>query len=117
MKKLLALLALSPLTAFAAETAPAHHANPLIQFLPLVLIVVLLYFMMIRPQMKRSKETKNMISALSAGDEVVTNGGILGKVANVGDNYVEMDIAENVQIKIQKAAITNVVPKGSVKSA
>lgn len=117
MKKLFALLALSPLSAFAAGTPPEAAHNPLIQFLPLVLIVVLLYFMMIRPQMKRSKETRNMISSLSAGDEVVTSGGILGKVSLVGDNYVEMNISDNVQIKVQKQAITSVVPKGSVKSA
>lgn len=117
MKKLLALLAASPLTAFAATTAPAGHPNPLIQFAPLVLIVVLLYFMMIRPQMKRGKETKNMLANLGPGDEVVTTGGILGKINSVGDSFVELSINDSTSVKVQKNAITNVVPKGSVKSA
>ncbi len=90
--------------------------NPLMQFLPLVLLVILFYFMLIRPQMKRSKEHRNMLDSLAKGDEVVTSGGLAGKVANIGEAYVTVEIAENVVIKVQKSAISSVLPKGSLKA-
>jgi preprotein translocase subunit YajC len=99
--------------AYAADAAPA--ADPIIQFLPLIVIFALFYFMMIRPQMKRAKEQKNMIESLQKGDEVVTAGGELGKVAKVGAAYVGLEVAPNVVIQVQKSAITTLLPKGTIK--
>lgn len=90
--------------------------NPLMQFLPLVLLVILFYFMLIRPQMKRSREHRDMLGSLAKGDEVVTSGGLAGKVANIGEAYVTVEIADNVTIKVQKAAISSVLPKGTLKA-
>jgi preprotein translocase subunit YajC len=99
--------------AYAADAAPA--ADPIMQFLPLIVIFALFYFMMIRPQMKRAKEQKNMIESLQKGDEVVTAGGELGKVAKVGAAYVGLEVAPNVVIQVQKSAITTLLPKGTIK--
>jgi preprotein translocase subunit YajC len=85
--------------------------------MPLVLMFVLLYFLMIRPQMKRGKEHKTMTESLQKGDEVITGGGVLGRVIKVGDNYVTLQVAENVEIQVQKAAIQTLLPKGSIKNA
>lgn len=85
--------------------------------LPLVLIFVLFYFLLIRPQQKRQKEHQQMVTALAAGDEVVTGGGMLGKVTSVSDQFVTVEIASNVSVKLQKHTISSVVPKGTVKSA
>jgi preprotein translocase subunit YajC len=86
-------------------------------FLPLIIIFVIFYFLLIRPQMKRAKEHKNLVAALSTGDEVVTNGGLLGKITQVGESFVTVELADNVRIKVQKHAITSVMPKGTIKSA
>ena len=83
--------------------------------LPLVLMFVVLYFVMIRPQMKKQKEHRTMIDALAKGDEIVTVGGILGKVSKLGDNYVTLEIAANVEVQIQRSAVVQVLPKGSIK--
>ena len=99
--------------AYAADAAPA--ADPIMQFLPLIVIFALFYFMMIRPQMKRAKEQKNMIESLQKGDEVVTAGGELGKVAKVSEAYVGLEVAPNVVIHVQKSAITTLLPKGTIK--
>ena len=99
--------------AYAADAAPA--ADPIMQFLPLIVIFALFYFMMIRPQMKRAKEQKNMIESLQKGDEVVTSGGELGKVAKVSAAYVGLEVAPNVVINVQKSAITTLLPKGTIK--
>ncbi|WP_246174841.1 preprotein translocase subunit YajC [Pandoraea terrigena] len=85
-------------------------------FLPLVLMFVVLYFIMIRPQMKRQKETRNMLSALAKGDEVVTSGGMAGRISKVGETFVTVEIAENVEINVQKGAITTLLPKGTLKA-
>ncbi|MDR3397868.1 MAG: preprotein translocase subunit YajC [Pandoraea sp.] len=85
-------------------------------FLPLVLMFVVLYFIMIRPQMKRQKETRNMLAALSKGDEVVTSGGLAGRISKVGETFVTVEIAENVEINVQKGAITTLLPKGTIKA-
>jgi preprotein translocase subunit YajC len=85
------------------------------QFLPLIVIFALFYFMMIRPQMKRAKEQKNMLESLQKGDEVVTAGGELGKVAKVSAAYVSLEIAPNVVIQVQRSAITTLLPKGTIK--
>ena len=101
--------------AFAAAPA-SDPTGGMMQFLPLVVIVILFYFMLIRPQMKRAKEQKNMLEALQKGDEVITGGGLLGKVVKVGDGYVSLEIAANVVIQVQKQAISTLLPKDTIKS-
>lgn len=102
--------------AYAQAAAPAAGgASSLMQFLPLVLMFVVLYFIMIRPQMKRQKEHKAMIDALAKGDEVVVSGGILGKVARLGDTVVHVEVASGVEIQVQRPSIVQVLPKGSLK--
>ncbi len=103
---------ISPAAAQAAPAAP----NPLIQFAPLLILIVVFYFMLIRPQMKRSKEHKNMLGSLSKGDEIVTSGGVAGKITAIGENYLTVEVAENVSIKIQKPAVSTVLPKGTLKA-
>ena len=83
---------------------------------PLLLIGVM-YFLMIRPQMKRAKEHRAMLEKLAKGDEVLTNGGVAGVVTDLGDNFITVEIADNVRIRVQKGAIANVLPKGTLKSA
>ncbi|WP_414649122.1 preprotein translocase subunit YajC [Dyella sp.] len=107
-----------PTSFVIAQAAPAAGApNPIMTFLPLILLFVVFYFLMIRPQMKRQKEHRNMVSALSKGDEVVTNGGIAGKVEEVGESFITVEIAPNVKIKLQKGAVQQVLPKGTLKSS
>lgn len=101
----------------AYAQAAAQQPNALMQFLPLILLVVLFYFMLIRPQMKRAKEHKAMIEALQKGDEVVTAGGTLGRITKVGDGYVTLQVADNVEIQVQKQSIQLLLPKGTFKSA
>jgi preprotein translocase subunit YajC len=84
--------------------------------LPIALIAVM-YFLMIRPQMKRQKEHKAMLDKISKGDEVLTSGGIAGVVTDIGDNFVTVEVADNVRIRVQKGSIGNVLPKGTLKSA
>ncbi len=103
--------------AFAQAAAPAQQGLDLVGLLPLILIFVLFYFLMIRPQMKRAKEQKTMLQALQKGDEVVTVGGALGRITKVGENYVNLEIAENVEVLVQKQAVQLVLPKGTMKSA
>ncbi|HEX4985425.1 MAG TPA: preprotein translocase subunit YajC [Burkholderiales bacterium] len=100
-----------------AQAAPAAQGFDLLQMLPLVLMFVLLYFLMIRPQSKRAKEHRAMLAALQKGDEVVTSGGTLGKVTRVGDNFVSLEIAPNVEIQVQRPSIATLLPKGTVKNA
>lgn len=83
--------------------------------LPLVLMFVVLYFVMIRPQMKRQKEHKAMIEALAKGDEVVTAGGLLGKVSKVGDTYIGVELADGMEVQMQRSAVVQVLPKGTIK--
>jgi len=90
--------------------------SSLMSFAPLILMFVVLYFLMIRPQMKRQKDLRNMLAAVTKGDEVVTSGGLVGKINKVSDAYVSIEIADNVEITVQKGAITTVLPKGTVKS-
>ncbi len=101
--------------AWAQGAAPA--SDPWLSMLPLVIIFVVFYFLLIRPQQKRQKEHKDMISKLVTGDEVVTAGGVLGKVAEVGESFVHVEIADGVQIKVQRQTIGAVVPKGTMKNA
>ncbi len=102
-----------------AQTAPAAAGgdmqSSLMGMLPLVLMFVVLYFVMIRPQMKKQKDHRAMIDALAKGDEVVTSGGVLGTVSKLGDNYVGLEIAQGVEVQIQRSAVVQVLPKGSLK--
>ena len=103
-----------------AQTAPAAAAggdmqSTLMSMLPLLLMFVVLYFVMIRPQMKKQKEHRAMIDALAKGDEVVSAGGLLGRISKLGDNYVGLEVASNVEIQIQRSAIVQVLPKGTLK--
>ena len=102
-----------------AQAAPVAGADSMFSnlgsMLPLVLMFVVLYFVMIRPQMKRQKEHKSMIDALAKGDEVVTSGGVLGKVSKMGETFVGVEIANGVEIQIQRSAVVQVMPKGTVK--
>jgi preprotein translocase subunit YajC len=100
-----------------AQAAPAAGGDPgFIGFLPIILMFVLLYFLMIRPQMKRSKEQKAMIEALQKGDEVVTSGGLVGRITKLGEHYVTLEIAANTEIVVQRAAVQVPLPKGTIKS-
>ena len=85
--------------------------------LPLLLIFVVFYFLLIRPQAKRAKEHKAMVAPLAVGDEVVTSGGILGRVTEVGDQFLTVEIADGVRVKVQRHTVTSVLPKGTLKSA
>ena len=87
-----------------------------IGFLPIILMFVLLYFLMIRPQMKRSKEQKQMVEALQKGDEVIAAGGVLGRITRIGDAYVSLEVAPNTEISIQRTAVQMLLPKGTLKS-
>ncbi|GAB3357742.1 preprotein translocase subunit YajC [Lysobacter tyrosinilyticus] len=100
-----------------AQTAAPSQGGGLITFLPMIGLIAVMYFLMIRPQMKRQKEHRAMLDKLSKGDEVLTNGGIAGVVTDIGENFVTVEIADNVRIRIQKGAVANVLPKGTLKSA
>jgi preprotein translocase subunit YajC len=99
-----------------AAGAPGGLGDGLVGMLPIVLMFVLLYFMMIRPQMKRQKEQKAMVDALKAGDEVITAGGILGKIVKTGDHYLTVEISDSAQIIVQRAAVQTLLPKGTIKT-
>ena len=89
--------------------------SSLTSMLPLVLMFVVLYFVMIRPQMKKQKEHRTMIEALAKGDEVVTAGGLLGKVTKMGEAYLGVEVATGIEVQLQRSAIVQVLPKGSIK--
>jgi preprotein translocase subunit YajC len=99
----------------ALAAAPESAANPLTSLLPLVFIFVVFYFLLIRPQSKKAKEHKKLVEALAKGDEIVTNGGLLGKLVKVGENFVDVELADGVTVKLQRNAIANVMPKGTIK--
>ena len=111
-------LLIAPAYAQATQPAPGGLFGGGIGGLlfPIILIGVM-YFLMIRPQMKRQKEHRAMLDKLARGDEVITNGGIAGTVTDIGDNFVTVEVASNVQLRVQRAAIANVLPKGTLKSA
>ncbi len=103
-----------------AQTAPAAAAggdmqSSLMSMLPLVLMFVVLYFVMIRPQMKKQKEHRTMIEAIAKGDEIVSAGGMLGKISKLGDSYLGLEIANGVEVQIQRSAVVQVLPKGTIK--
>lgn len=103
-----------------AQTAPAAAAggdlqSSLMGMLPIVLMFVVLWFVMIRPQMKKAKEHQAMVSALAKGDEVVTQGGLLGRVSKLGENHIGLEVAAGVEVQVQRSAVAQVLPKGSLK--
>ena len=103
-----------------AQTAPAAAGgasteSTLFSLLPLVLMFVVLYFIMIRPQMKRQKEHKAMIDAIAKGDEVVIGGGLLGKISKLGETYVSVEVAAHVEVQVQRTSVVQVLPKGTIK--
>ena len=99
-----------------ACAAEAPQSCGIMSMLPLFILFAVFWFFLIRPQMKQAKEHKTMVEALAKGDEIVTNGGMLGKIKEVGDNFIVLEIAKEVQVKIQKNAISATMPKGTIKS-
>lgn len=104
-------------SAYAQAAGGGKGGFDIVSLMPLILLFVLLYFLMIRPQAKRAKEHRSMLQALQAGDEVVTGGGTLGKINHVGEQFVTLEIAPNIEIKVQKPSIQTVLPKGTLKGA
>ncbi|HET9580339.1 MAG TPA: preprotein translocase subunit YajC [Usitatibacter sp.] len=103
-------------TAYAQAAGAATGGDTLMGMLPILLMFVVLYFLMIRPQMKKAKEHKTMLEALQKGDEVVAMG-LLGKIVKIGDAYVTLEVAPNVNVAVQKQAVTTLLPKGTIKDA
>ena len=102
--------------AYAQAAGGASQGDLLTTMLPMIAIFVVFYFLLIRPQQKRAKETKAMLEALQKGDEVVTAGGLVGKIAKLTDQYAAIEIAPNVEISVQRAAIAQLLPKGTIKA-
>lgn len=100
-----------------AEGAGSPAGGGLEMLLMMGVFFAIMYFMIIRPQQKRAKEHKNMLEALGKGDEIVTGGGLLGKITSIGDNFVEIEVASNTQVKIQRQSIATVMPKGTMKGS
>lgn len=101
-----------------AEAAPAaQQADPMTSLIFFGGMILIFYFILIRPQSKRAKEHRALVENLSKGDEVISNGGMLGKITDVGEQFITVEISENIQVKIQKTAVTSVLPKGSLKAA
>ncbi|MBM3115056.1 preprotein translocase subunit YajC [Jeongeupia naejangsanensis] len=100
--------------AYAADAVPA--AAGFMQFLPMVVIFVLFYFLLIRPQQKRAKEQRAMLDALQKGDEVVTSGGTLGRIVKVSEQYITLELAEGVEILVQRASVSQRLEKGTIKN-
>ena len=99
-----------------AQAAGAPADAGLMGFVPIILMFVLLYFLMIRPQMKRQKEHKAMVEALGKGDEVITAGGLVGKITKVGEAYVNLEVADGTELIVQKNAVATLLPKGTIKT-
>ncbi len=97
----------------SAPVAAPGGLESLTGMLPLVGVFVVMYFIMIRPQMKRQKEHKAMIEALGKGDEVVLSGGVLGRIAKMGESYIQVEVANNVELQVQRSAVIQVLPKGT----
>ncbi|MGQ4006190.1 preprotein translocase subunit YajC [Francisellaceae bacterium CB300] len=118
MKKIIiSLLSMALLSTSAfAEGAAAPAGNPMSSILMLVVFFAIFWFLLIRPQQKKNKELRKMLSELSKGDEVVTNGGVIGKIAKIDDTFVDLEVAENVTIKVQRNAVANILPKGATKA-
>jgi preprotein translocase subunit YajC len=99
-----------------AQTPAAAPGSDLMAFLPMILIFVVFYFLLIRPQQKKAKEHRTMLAALQKGEEVVTAGGVVGKVSKLSDQYATIEIAPGVEISVQRSAIAQLLPKGTIKT-
>ena len=99
-----------------AQVALPGAGDPIMTFLPMVAIFVAFYFFLIRPQQKRAKETRAMLTALQVGDEIVIAGGIAGKVKKLSENYLDLEVSDNVDLKVQRSAVQLLLPKGTLKS-
>lgn len=99
-----------------AQSAPSGPGGDLMAFLPMVAIFVVFYFLLIRPQQKRSKEQKEMLGNLQKGDEVVTAGGMVGRISKLTEQYASVEIAPNIEVNIQRTAIAQLLPKGTIKA-
>jgi len=104
------------ISAAHAQAPAASAPNMMVTILPLVLMFVVFYFLLIRPQMKRQKEHRALVEGIAKGDEVVTTGGMLGRVDELGDTYITIEIAPNTRVKVQRQAVSQVVPKGTIKN-
>ena len=100
----------------SAWAAPAQTEPSLVSFLPLIVLFAVFYFLLIRPQLKQAKQHKQLVSELGKGDEVATTGGLLGKIKEVGDNFILLEITKEIDVKIQKNAVSAVLPKGTLKT-
>ena len=99
-----------------AQAAPAPGGSGIGNIIFIVVMFAVFWFILIRPQMKQAKEHRNMVAALAKGDEVVTSGGVLGKINKIGDNFIVLEVAENIEIKLQKSSVSTVLPKGTLKT-
>jgi preprotein translocase subunit YajC len=100
----------------APAAAPAPFGSDLMAFLPMIAIFVVFYFLLIRPQQKKAKEARAMLDALQKGDEIVTAGGVLGKISKLGDQYLTVEIASGTEIMVQRGAVAQLLPKGTIKA-
>lgn len=100
-----------------AQGAPAGEGPGMSGFLIMLIPIAVLWFLMIRPQMKRQKEHAKLVEALAKGDEAVTSGGILGRITEVGDSFVQLEIAKSIEVKVQRHAISAIMPKGTIKGS
>lgn len=100
----------------SAWAAPAQQQPSLAGFLPLIILFAVFYFLLIRPQLKQAKQHKKLVSELAKGDEIATSGGLLGKIKEVGDNFILVEITRETEVKIQKNAVSTVLPKGTLKT-
>ncbi|ASG68215.1 preprotein translocase subunit YajC [Francisella halioticida] len=118
MKKI--LLSLAAIVLFSSSSFAAGGAqeasSPLSSILMLVVFFAIFWFLLIRPQQKKSKQLRKMLSDLAKGDEVVTNGGVIGKITKIDDTFVDLEVAESVTIKVQRSAVANILPKGATKA-
>jgi len=103
-------------SAYAQATGAAPSGMDIMTFLPMIAIFVVFYFLLIRPQQKRAKDAKAMLSALQKGDEVITAGGIIGKIAKLDEQYASIEVSPNVEIRVQRGSISQLLPKGSIKA-
>lgn len=102
--------------ALAQDAAPAGGPGMLEALLPFAILFIVFYFLLIRPQSKRAKEHRRMVESLAKGDEIVTTGGLLGKITEVGENFIEIELTENTRVKVQRQMVGSVMPKGTIKS-
>ena len=100
-----------------AQAGSAAGSGGIISFLPMILLFVVFYFLLIRPQQKHQKDHQNMVAELAKGDEIVTMGGILGKITSIDENFISIEVAQGTELKIQRAAVQTMMPKGTIKAA